>query len=115
MKCTIYHNPRCSKSREALQYLKAQGAEIEVVEYLKDTPTEKEIKSLLKKLNVKATDILRKNEPLYKEHYKDKIFSESEWIKILSENPVLIQRPIIVKGDQAVVGRSEEQLHELDE
>ncbi|HRN94061.1 MAG: arsenate reductase (glutaredoxin) [Chitinophagales bacterium] len=113
MKYTVYHNPRCSKSREAVAFLQEQNAEIEIVEYLKDSPTESEIKALLQKLNIPAIDLVRKGEELFKTNYKDKTLSEKEWIKILAENPILIERPVIVKGNKAVIARPTEKINEL--
>lgn len=113
MKYTVYHNPRCSTSRKAVDYLKEHGKEIEIIEYLKNVPSEAEISALLKKLNLPATDIVRKNELLYKEQYKDKNLSEKEWIKVLAQNPVLIQRPIVVKGEKAVLARPIEDIATL--
>lgn len=109
----IYHNTRCSKSREACSILQEKGIEFETIEYLKTPPTQKEIKELLKMLGMKAQDIVRKGEPLYKEKFADKKLSESEWIKALAENPILIERPIIVKGNKAIIGRPPEKVLEL--
>lgn len=104
----IYHNPRCSKSRETLQILKEHDEDIEIVDYMKNPPTAAEIKKLLQKLDMKAEDILRKNEDIYKQKFKGKKFAEEEWIQILIENPKLIERPIVVKGNKAVLGRPPE-------
>ena len=109
----VYHNVRCSKSREACSILHDKKISFETIDYLKTPPNQKEIKELLKKLGMKAEEIVRKEEVLYKEKYKNKNISESEWIKILSENPILIERPIIVKGDKAVIGRPPEKVLEL--
>lgn len=109
----IYHNTRCSKSREACGILQDKGVEFETIEYLKTPPTQKEIKGLLKMLGMTAQDIVRKVEPLYKEKFADKKLSESEWIKALTENPILIERPIIVKGNKAIIGRPPEKVLEL--
>lgn len=109
----IYHNARCSKSREACSILEEKNIPFETIDYLKTPPSQKEIKELLKKLGMKAEEIVRKGEHLYKEKYKNKIFSETEWINILSENPILIERPIVVKGDKAVIGRPPEKVLEL--
>lgn len=110
---TIYHNTRCSKSREACSILQEENIPFETIEYLKTSPTQSEIKDLLKKLGMKAEDIVRKGEPLYKEKYKDNKYSESEWVKILSENPILIERPIVVKGNKAIIARPPEKVLEL--
>lgn len=109
----IYHNVHCSKSREACSILQEKNIPFEAIDYLKTPPSQKEIKDLLKKLGMKAEEIVRKGEVLYKEKYKNKKFSEAEWIQILSENPILIERPIIVKGDKAVIGRPPEKALEL--
>ncbi len=109
----VYHNTRCSKSREACSILQEENIPFETIEYLKTPPSQNEIKTLLKMLGMKAEDIVRKGEPLYKEKFTGKKNSETEWIKILSENPILIERPIIVKGNKAVIGRSPEKVLEL--
>lgn len=113
MKYIIYHNNRCSKSRCVLEKLKAEGKEYEVVEYLKNPPTEEELAEILKKLGMKAEELLRKNEAVFKEKYKDKKLSEAEWIQAMVKYPKLIERPIIVKGDKAVVGRPAETIDKL--
>lgn len=101
----IYYNPRCSKCREALGLLEKNNCEITLKEYLKEPPTKKELVVLLKKLKCKAVDIVRKSEPLYKEKFADKKLTNAEWIKVLSENPILIERPIVIDGEKAVIGR----------
>ena len=109
----VYHNNRCSKSRGACDILKANGIEVEIIEYLKTPPTENEILDILGKLGMKASDIVRRGEYIYKNNFAGKEFTESEWIKILSENPILIERPIIVNGDKAVIGRPLEKINEI--
>lgn len=109
----IYHNPRCRKSRETLAILEDAGKDVEIVEYLKDVPSEDEIRKLLAKLNMNVEDIIRKGETIYKEKFKGKNFTEDEWITILHENPKLIERPIVVKGNKAVIGRPPENAKEL--
>ncbi|MBN8694890.1 MAG: arsenate reductase (glutaredoxin) [Bacteroidetes bacterium] len=109
----IYHNVRCSKSREACNIIADKGIKAEVVEYLKTPPTQKEIKELLGLLKLNAEDIIRKGEELYKTKYKGKTFTEAQWIKILAENPILIERPIIVNGKKAVIGRPPEKVLEI--
>jgi arsenate reductase len=110
---TIYHNPRCSKSRQALGLLRGKGIEPKVVEYLKAVPTEREMEMLLMKLGIKAEELVRKREPLYKKHYKSLKLNEHEWVRIMREHPVLIDRPIIVKGHKAVIGRPTENIDDL--
>ncbi len=101
---TIYHNPKCSKSRNALQYIKDKGVDFTVVEYLKNNFTEESLKNVLAKLNMKPFDIVRTQEQEYKDKYKGKNFTDDEWIKILLENPRLIKRPIVAKEHKAVLG-----------
>jgi arsenate reductase (glutaredoxin) len=101
----LYHNPRCSKSREALGMLQADGVHFEVREYLKEPPSFEELSSVLAKLQLSAIDIIRKKEPYYREHYQGKILSNDEWIHVMMEHPVLIERPIFISGNQAVIGR----------
>jgi len=109
----IYHNPRCSKSREALSILQDQNTDFEIVEYLQHTPTEDELKELLRKLDKKPKEIIRKGEAIFKEKYQGKSFSDAEWIQIMVENPKLIERPIVVRGDKAVLGRPPENVLKL--
>jgi len=109
----IYHNPRCSKSRETLQLIKDAGKEVEIIEYLSKVPSEEELTSLLKKLNLTASDILRKGEAVYKENFKGKEFSNQEWIKIMTKHPKLIERPIVVSGNRAILGRPPQNVIEL--
>jgi arsenate reductase (glutaredoxin) len=104
-KLTIYHNPRCSKSRKALETLTEKGCELEVVEYLKTPLTKKILKNLLMKLNMKPIDIIRTNEDIFKKKFKDKKFNDDEWIQILIENPILLQRPIVASEYKADIMR----------
>lgn len=101
----IYHNPRCSKSREGLKLVQDSGMEFETKEYLKEPLNEKEIKSLLEKLKMTPIQIVRKNESAWKEKFKGKDLSDVELIRILSENPKLIERPILENDTSAVIGR----------
>jgi len=109
----IWHNNRCSKSRNAIQLLDEKKADYEVFYYLETPPNEKQIKELLSKLGMKAEDLIRKGEKDYKENFKGKELSEKEWISAMAKYPKLIERPILVKGDKAVVGRPTENLLEL--
>jgi len=109
----IYHNPRCSKSRQTLQIIQDKGLDVEIIEYLKDVPTKATLKEILKKLNLNAEDIVRKGEADYKENFKGKQLSNEEWIAAMVKYPKLIERPIVVKGDKAVVGRPPEKVIEL--
>ncbi|MEN7550817.1 arsenate reductase (glutaredoxin) [Rapidithrix thailandica] len=109
----IYHNPRCSKSRQALNILQEKGIELEVVEYLKTPPTKEELTQVLKKLNLSPQEIIRKGEAEFKEHYKGKEFTDEEWIEILVNTPRLIERPIVITEQKAVVARPPEKVSEL--
>ena len=106
----IYHNPRCRISRQVLEIIRNSGTEVEVTEYLKTIPTVKELKILLAKLNMKPLEIVRSGESLFKEKFKNKKFTDEEWLQILHENPLLIERPIVVKGNKAIICRPVENI-----
>ncbi|MFV0305462.1 MAG: arsenate reductase (glutaredoxin) [Moheibacter sp.] len=101
----IYHNPRCSKSREGLQILKDSNEEFEVVEYLKTPLTRQELTELIKKLGIEPLDLVRKNEAIWKENYKEKDLPDSQIIDAMVNHSNLIERPIVVNGKKAIVGR----------
>lgn len=106
---TLYHNPRCSKSRDALGLLRDKGVEPEVILYLETPPTAKSLTALLAKLGISARDLLRKSEDAYKElNLANEKLSEAALIKAMVENPKLIERPIAINGDKAVIGRPPE-------
>ncbi len=109
----IYHNPRCTKSRETLALINDAGVDVEVVEYLKNVPSRTELEMILSKLNLKPSQILRKGEAVYKEKFKNSNFTEEEWITIMMEYPKLIERPIVISGNKAVIGRPPENVNEL--
>jgi polyphosphate kinase len=109
----IYHNPRCSKSREGLLYLEEKGYEFDIVNYMKDGISAREIKDFLNKSGLKVENIIRINEELYKLQYKEKVLTEDEWIKILVENPKLLQRPLVIKGSRAVLARPADEIEKL--
>lgn len=109
----ILHNPRCTKSRETLALIEAAGKEVRVIEYLKEPPSQKELAEILLKLGMKAEDLVRKGEDLYKQKYKGKTLTEKQWISVLAENPVLIERPIVISGKKAVLGRPPENVKKL--
>lgn len=110
---TIYHNPKCRKSRAGLQYLHDKGLECMVVEYLKTPFSRSDLKDLLMKLNMKPAEIVRTQEDEFKEKLKGKYFTDEEWITILLENPKLIQRPVVVKNHKAVIGQPVEEIDRL--
>ena len=109
----IYHNPRCSKSRKTLAIIREKGEEVEIVEYLNNPPNKIELKEVLKKLGMKPGQIIRKGESIYKENYKGKSYTDEEWIEIMANNPILMERPIVVKGNKAVIGRPPENVIDL--
>ena len=110
---TLYHNPRCSKSRSALALLQEKGIEPQVVEYLKTPPTRAELAGIVKKLGVKPESIVRTSEDVYKEQFKGKAMTDAQWLDALAANPILIERPIAVKGDRAELGRPPENVLKL--
>ena len=109
----IYHNPRCRKSREALNIIEKKNIQFKIVEYLKDPIAKKELKQILRLLNISAVELIRKGEFLYKEKFKKKDFSNDEWLDIILKNPILIERPIVVKDNQAVIARPPEKVLNL--
>jgi arsenate reductase len=111
---TIYHNPRCSKSRQTLELLREQGIDPEVIEYLQSPPDEKTLGELLEKLGLAPGELLRTKEDEYQELGLDaKKDDPAALIRAMVENPILIERPIVVKGDQARLGRPPEQVLEI--
>lgn len=110
---TIYHNPRCSKSRATLALLTERNIDPTVVEYLKTPPTAKELKSIVAKLGIKPEALVRKGEDVYKQKFAGKQLSDAQWLDALAANPILIERPIVVRGDRAVLGRPPENVLEL--
>lgn len=109
----ILHNNRCSKSRTGLKILEESGLDYEVVHYLETPLNADEIRDLLIKLDVSAESIIRKGEKDFKENFKGKTMSEEDWINAMAEFPKLIERPIVVKGDKAVIGRPPENILNL--
>lgn len=109
---TIYHNPRCSKSRAACELIAARRIEFKVIDYLTTPPTRDELRSLLKKLGIKPAELVRRGEVSFKENYAGRELSDEQWLAALIAHPILIERPIIVRGDQAVIGRPPEKVLE---
>lgn len=101
----VLHNGNCSKSNAVLEYLDENGVPFEIINMIEDPLSVLELKTVLKKLNENVFHIIRKEERLYLEKYAGKDFTEDEWLQILSENPSLIQRPILIKGSVAMLGR----------
>ncbi len=111
---TIYHNPRCTKSRQTLQLLEDAGIKPKVVEYLKTPPDAAALRGLLQKLGLRPAELLRRNEPIYKELGLDqKLQDDRALIQAMAEHPILIERPIVVVGGQARLGRPPERVKEI--
>ena len=111
MTVTIYHNPRCSKSRQTLALLEARGITPKVVEYLKHPPSAAELKSILTKLGIEPRELMRQSEQLYVElGLQDRALSDDDLIGLMVANPILIERPIVVSGAKAAIGRPPEQV-----
>lgn len=113
MKTVIYHNNRCGKSRCALQVLEESGTPFDLIEYLKTPLTATEIRDLLKKLGKKPLEIIRTKEAVFRENYQGKNLTDEGWIAALVEHPILIERPIIVRGDKAWIARDEAGLEKI--
>ena len=114
MTVTIYHNPRCSKSRATLALLEARGLKPKIVEYLKTPPSAAELKAILRKLGIKPRDLLRECEPCYAElGLKVGTLDDEALIALMAENPILIERPIVVAGGKAALGRPPEKVLEI--
>ena len=106
---TIYHNPRCSKSRQTLTLLEERGVDPEIILYLENPPSADEIKSVLGKLNARPRDIMRKKEAAYAaNNLDDEALSDDALIAAMVDNPILIERPIVISGDGAAIGRPPE-------
>lgn len=114
MTVTIYHNPRCSKSRQTLALLEERGVKPEIVLYLETPPSVSEIKAVLEKLGKTAREVMRKSEALYKElDLGDAAVSDAALVEAMAENPILIERPIVVCGAKAAIGRPPESVLDI--
>jgi len=112
-KVTIYHNPRCTKSRQTLQLIRDAGVEPEIVEYLKSPPTTAEVDSILKKLKMEPLEAMRHKEVVYSELGLNGDTSREDAIRAMAENPILIERPIVVRGRKAIICRPPENVNNL--
>jgi arsenate reductase (glutaredoxin) len=110
---TIYHNPRCSKSRAALALLVQHGVTPRIVEYLKAAPSAVELKEVVRRLGIGAEALVRKSEDVYKTKYAGKKLTDAQWIDAMTKDPILIERPIVIKGERAVIGRPPENVEKL--
>ena len=106
----IYHNPRCRKSREGVAILEKSNKEFEIVRYLDDIPSVETLTEIIKLLGITPIQLVRKTEKVWKENYKGKELSDSEIIKAMIQNPKLIERPIIINNNKAVIGRPQENI-----
>lgn len=110
----IYHNPRCSKSRQTLELIKQKGIEPEIIKYLDTPPEPQEIKSILTMLNISARDLMRKNETDFKNNnMSDENLTEDQLIELMHQYPKVIERPVVVNGNKAAVGRPPESVLEI--
>ena len=109
----IYHNNRCSKSRCGLQILEESGKEFEIIKYLENTPSIDELKTLLDLIGIQPIDLVRKNEAIWKSDFKGKDLSNKDIIKAMVENPKLIERPIVINGNKAIIGRPPEKILDI--
>jgi arsenate reductase len=112
---TIYHNPRCSKSREGLQVLEDSGKEFEVIKYLEDPISEAQLKKIIALLNIKPIDLVRKNEAIWKSDYKGKDLTDGQVVLAMVNHPKLIERPIVISNHNAVIGRPSDKIKTLIE
>jgi len=112
---TIWHNPRCSKSRNAATLLEERGIEAEVVKYLDTPPSKEEIKEVLKMLGISARELMRTKEAIYKELNLKNVEDEEKLIEAMAEHPKLIERPVVIKDGKAALGRPIEKIIELIE
>jgi len=109
----IYHNPRCSKSRGACALAAERGQTAEIIDYLATPPSREELVALLAKLRMSPAELVRRGEAVFKEHYAGRDLDDAAWLDALVAHPILIERPIVVRGDRAVVARPPEKLLEL--
>jgi arsenate reductase len=109
----VYHNTQCSKSRECLLFLEQSGKPYEIVEYLKDTPTVEELKTIIKKLGVKPIALVRTKEAVWQEKFEGRKLRNEQIIRAMVKYPILIERPIVVNGDKAIIARPLEKAAEV--
>jgi arsenate reductase (glutaredoxin) len=112
-KVTVYHNPRCGKSRATLALIAEHGVDPVIVEYLKTPPDAAELEGIIGKLGIRAEQLVRKGEEIYTSKYAGRELSEAAWIAAMVKHPILIERPIVVKGNRAVLGRPPENVLQL--
>lgn len=113
MKATLYHNPSCSKSNAVFDLLTELGVHFKVVNYLEETPTKEELIRILAMLKIPAEMLIRKNEIVFRQLFEGKLLNENEWVEAMLAHPTLIERPIVVRGNKAVIGRPIDQILNL--
>lgn len=109
----VYHNSKCSKSRNAIDFLREKGVDFSVVEYLKTPLNKEELKNIIAKLGIDPLDLIRKGEPEFKENFKNKSLTNNEWLDAMVKFPKLIERPIVLTEVKAIVARPTERINEL--
>lgn len=109
----IIHNPRCAKSREGLQYLKDKGIPVQEIRYLDHPLTKEEIKTILKKMGIKPIEWVRKQEEIYKTQFKGNELSDDAWVEALEKHPKLMERPVVINGDKAIIARTASRIEEI--
>jgi arsenate reductase len=110
---TIYHNPRCGKSRDCLAFLEQSGKEYEIVNYLETAPTYEELEAILKKLHLKPIELVRQKEKVWIDNFKHKSMTDQAVIQAMVSHPILIERPIVIVGDKAVIARPLEKMNDI--
>lgn len=113
LKMKIYYNPRCLKCRETLKLIESKGKTAEIVDYLNHPPTLETLQNIIKVLEIKPEELLRKKEPVFIERYKGKKLSDKEFLEAMVQNPQLIERPIVIDGNKAIIGRPPERVLDL--
>ena len=109
----ILHNNRCTKSRCGIEFLQQSGKPFQIIKYLEDTLSAKELKNIIQLLEMKPIDLVRTNEAIWKTEFKNKVLSDDEIIEAMVKNPKLIERPIVINGNKAVIGRPTEKISEI--
>lgn len=110
---TIYHNPRCGKSRDCLAFLETSDKKFEIIKYLETPLSFNELKEIIRKLSINPIELIRKNETIWKENFKGKELSDSEIIQSMVDYPILMERPIVVYSDKAIIARPLEKIKEI--
>lgn len=110
---TIYHNPRCGKSRDCLAFLETSNKKFEIIKYLETPLSLNELKEIIRKLNINPLELIRKNETIWKENFKGKELTDSEIIQAMVDYPILMERPIVVYNDKAIIARPLDKINEI--